>query len=77
MSFSVEGSVAVITGATRGIGRQIAFRLGRAGARLVVVGRTGTDDPNAVLPGSLPEVVAALGAEGIEARSVQANLTSP
>ncbi len=76
MSFSVEGSVAVITGATRGIGRQIAFRLGRAGARLVVVGRTGSDDPDAVLPGSLPEVVAALGEEGIEARSVQANLTS-
>ncbi len=76
MSFTFDGSVAVVTGATRGIGRQIAFRLGRAGARLVVVGRTGSEDPDAVLPGSLPEVVAALGEEGIEARSVQANLTS-
>ncbi|MCY3967202.1 MAG: SDR family NAD(P)-dependent oxidoreductase [bacterium] len=76
MPFSIDGSVAVVTGATRGIGRQIAFRLGRSGAKLVVVGRTGADHPDALLPGSLPEVVAALAEEGIEACSVQADLTS-
>jgi NAD(P)-dependent dehydrogenase (short-subunit alcohol dehydrogenase family) len=37
--FSLEGKVAVITGASRGIGRAIAFRLARAGASVVVSSR--------------------------------------
>jgi NAD(P)-dependent dehydrogenase (short-subunit alcohol dehydrogenase family) len=37
--FSLEGKVAVITGASRGIGRAIALRFARAGARVVVSSR--------------------------------------
>jgi NAD(P)-dependent dehydrogenase (short-subunit alcohol dehydrogenase family) len=37
---SLEGKVAVITGAGGGIGRAIAVELGRAGASLLLVGRT-------------------------------------
>lgn len=74
-AYDPSGDVVVVTGATRGIGRQIAFNLGRAGASIVVVGRTAVDDPNAPLPGSLPEVAAALEAEGIEVHTVAANLT--
>lgn len=36
----LAGKVAVVTGATRGIGRAIAIGLGAAGARLVAIGRT-------------------------------------
>jgi len=35
------GTVAVVTGASRGIGRQIALSLGQAGARVVPVARSG------------------------------------
>ena len=37
--FSLHGKVALITGASRGIGRAIALRLARAGARVVVSSR--------------------------------------
>ena len=50
--FELSGAVTVVTGATRGIGRQVATTFGRGGARLVLVGRTGTDTPHVVLPGS-------------------------
>ena len=73
--FDLAGAVTVVTGATRGIGRQAAIALGRAGARLVLVGRTRAAAADAVLPGSLDEVAAALGAEGVEVRTVQADLT--
>jgi NAD(P)-dependent dehydrogenase (short-subunit alcohol dehydrogenase family) len=71
----LDGSVAVVTGATRGIGKQAAIALGTAGARLVLVGRTRADAPNPVLPGTLDSVAAELDAVGIEARVVQADLT--
>jgi short-subunit dehydrogenase len=75
--FEVAGAVTVVTGATRGIGKQAALALGRAGATLVLVGRTRDDAPNPVLPGTLESVAAELAAEGIEARCVQADLTDP
>ena len=75
MAFDIAGSVAVVTGATRGIGKQAAIALGRAGARLVLVGRTRDNTPNPVLPGTLDSVAAELATDGVEARFVQADLT--
>jgi len=70
-----EGAVVVVTGATRGIGRHTALALGRGGARVVIVGRTRDAAPNPVLPGTLESVIAELEAEGVEARSIEADLT--
>ena len=75
--FDPAGAVAVVTGATRGIGKQAARALGLAGSRLVLVGRTRADSPNPVLPGTLDSVADELGAQGAEVRVVQADLTDP
>jgi NAD(P)-dependent dehydrogenase (short-subunit alcohol dehydrogenase family) len=39
----MAGKVAVVTGATRGLGRHTALALGQAGCRVVIVGRS-TDE---------------------------------
>jgi NAD(P)-dependent dehydrogenase (short-subunit alcohol dehydrogenase family) len=36
---SLEGSVALVTGASRGIGRGIALQLAKAGAAVYITGR--------------------------------------
>jgi citronellol/citronellal dehydrogenase len=51
-----EGQVAVVTGATRGLGKAMALELARRGARVVLVGRSTADRPNRALPGTLEEV---------------------
>jgi len=72
---TLADQVAVVTGATRGIGRATALELGRAGARVVVVGRTSASNPNPLFTGTLESVMAELAAGGAEARSVQADIT--
>jgi dehydrogenase/reductase SDR family protein 1 len=59
--------VAVVTGASRGIGKGIALALGRAGAVIYVTGRT-LEQGEAPWPGSISETaahVSQLGGQGI------------
>src|SRR5260370_1231440 len=60
---SLAGRVAVVTGASRGIGKGIATLLGQLGATVYVTGRSTTGTPNAT-PGTINEVAEAITSEG-------------
>lgn len=56
----LTGKNAVVTGGSRGVGRAIALRLGRAGARVAIGYRTRQDDADAVV-----RALAEAGSEGL------------
>jgi dehydrogenase/reductase SDR family member 1 len=65
---ALDGRVAVVIGATRGIGKGIALELAAAGA--VVYAAARTVEPVAGRVGSLAETVAAIAADGGEAHAI-------
>ena len=68
----LKGRVALVTGASRGIGRGIARRLARAGAKVVVSARS-LEKP-VELEGTLAETLALIEADGGEALAIQADI---
>jgi NAD(P)-dependent dehydrogenase (short-subunit alcohol dehydrogenase family) len=75
MAGALQGKVAIVTGASRGIGAAIAYRFAAEGAHLVITART--VQPDGKLPGSLEETAAQLRALGAGVHCVQADLSSP
>ncbi len=69
----LAGQVAVITGASRGIGEALARRFAMEGAKVVASARTIDPDEHA-LPGSLNETVEHIRKAGGEALAVKADL---
>ncbi len=69
---TLTGKVALVTGASRGVGKGIAQGLGEAGATVYVTGRTTEEGKAAVtLPGTIQETadeVTRLGGKGIAVR---------
>jgi short-subunit dehydrogenase len=68
MGRQLKGSRILLTGASRGIGRQVAQFLGEYGARLVLTARSKED---------LEKVVQELKGKGVEAHAIAADITSP
>jgi citronellol/citronellal dehydrogenase len=66
---SLHGKTVFITGASRGIGREIALRCGRDGANLVITGKT--SDSHAKLPGTIHSVAAEVEQAGGQALAIQ------
>ena len=65
----LNGKIIFITGATRGIGREIALRCARDGAKLVITGKS--DTPHQKLPGTIHSVAAEVVAAGGQALAIQ------
>jgi citronellol/citronellal dehydrogenase len=66
---SLRGKTIFITGATRGIGREIALRCARDGASIVVTGKSA--EPHPKLPGTIHSVAREIEAAGGKALAIQ------
>jgi citronellol/citronellal dehydrogenase len=69
---ALQGRVAIVTGASRGIGRAVALGLARAGCHVVIAAKSTTSTDK--LPGSIFTVAAEVEALGVQALPVQVDL---
>lgn len=74
MAGQLEGRTAIVTGASRGIGRAIALLFAKEGANVVAAARTGQPGQHP-LPGSIAETVAEIEAAGGRAIAVQCDVS--
>ena len=72
----LDGKVALVTGASRGIGAEIARRFGEQGAAVAVAART-TQGASAVLPGTIDETAAQIREAGGTAVAIATDLSRP
>ncbi|GIV08537.1 MAG: short chain dehydrogenase [Fimbriimonadales bacterium] len=68
----LQNRVAIITGASRGIGRAIALKFAQAGANIVVAAKTAEPDPR--LPGTIYTVAEEVEAFGVRALPIRVDV---
>ena len=72
----LDGRIAIVTGASRGIGEEIAKLFASEGARIVCAARTLNEGDHRLLSGSLAGTVAKIKAAGGEAVAVAVDVSS-
>jgi citronellol/citronellal dehydrogenase len=72
----LDGRVAIVTGASRGIGAEIARRFAAEGAAVAVAART-TEPGTSPLPGTIGETVGQIRAAGGTAAAIATDLSQP
>ncbi len=71
---NTKGKVAIVTGASRGMGKQMALRLAKHGVNLVLAART-VERNQGEFPGSLAETEQEIRAFGVDCTPVKCDLT--
>jgi len=71
----LSGKVAIVTGASRGIGEAIAIELARAGADVALMARSTTAAPNKNFEGTIDEVAAAVAGLGRQVLTIQGDVS--
>jgi citronellol/citronellal dehydrogenase len=71
---NLKGKIAIVTGASRGLGKAIAIQLARAGAFVAVAART-VESGQSSLPGSIYETMHEIEREGGKSISVRCDVT--
>src|SRR5581483_1097693 len=69
---ALDGKVAIITGGSRGIGRQVALTFAAAGCDIVIAAKTDAENPK--LPGTIFSVAAEVEALGRRALAVRTDV---
>src|SRR5207247_8624898 len=72
----LDGKVAIVTGASRGIGAEIARRFAREGAAVAVAART-TEQGISPFPGTIAETAEQIRASGGTAVPIRTDLSKP
>jgi citronellol/citronellal dehydrogenase len=73
---TLDGRIAIVTGASRGIGAEIARRFGQEGAAVAVAART-TEEGSSPLAGTIGETAEHIRAAGGTAVAIRADLSKP
>ena len=74
METKLTGKVAIVTGGSRGLGKNMAMELARAGAYIVVAART-VESGQSKLPGTIHETVQEIEQSGGKAISIRCDVT--
>lgn len=69
---SLKGRVAIISGASRGVGRAVALSLAKEGCNIVVAAKTTEENPK--LPGTIYSVAKEIEALGVEALAIKCDV---